>query len=143
MPHNFFDLQPIQDADIYLLRMILHDWPDTEATTILGNHVPALKKTPGSRLLIMDTVLPSAGTAPVHEEALMRYRDLTMMQMYNSRERELEDWKGLCRQVDGRLGIKSVVNPFGSVMSVLEVVYDGSSDLANDDEAPTTLNGLS
>lgn len=56
--HNFFTPQPISYGRVYLLRMILHDWPDAEALTILANHLEVLKANPASRLVIMDTVLP-------------------------------------------------------------------------------------
>lgn len=74
--HNFFEPQPVRNADVFLMRMIFHDWPDKEGTTILQSILPALK-TPGSRLLIMDTVLPTPGSVPASEEALFRVRDLT------------------------------------------------------------------
>lgn len=138
MSHNFFDPQPLEDADVYLLRMILHDWPDAEAATILKNHVQVLKKNPASRVLIMDTVLPTPGTAPVNEEALLRYRDLTMMQMFNSKEREVTDWEDLCRRVDANLVIRRVEKPFGSAMSVMEVVYEESDEFSNGDRVTAT-----
>ena len=42
MAHDFFQLQPIMDADVYLLRWILHDWPDGAAVKILRAIVPSL-----------------------------------------------------------------------------------------------------
>jgi hypothetical protein len=33
--HNFFAPQPIKDADIFLLRYILHDWSNTKPIEIL------------------------------------------------------------------------------------------------------------
>jgi 6-hydroxytryprostatin B O-methyltransferase len=123
--HDFFTPQVVDGASVYMLRMILHDWPDAEARKILQNHVEVLRK--GARLIIMDTVLPTPGSVPNHEESLLRYRDLTMMQMFNSKERELSDWVALLDGVDvegGKLVLKAVEKSFGSVMSVLEVVYD-------------------
>ncbi len=58
--HDFFTPQQIEGADIYLLRFILHDYSDTHATLILKNLLPAMKE--GSRLLVMDGVLPQPGT---------------------------------------------------------------------------------
>jgi len=120
--HNFFEAQPFKGADVYLLRMILHDWPLREATTILKNLVPALKKT--SRIIIMDTVLPRPGSIPSAQERLLRARDMTMLQAFNSLERDLEDWKDLLQGVDERLRIANVVQPVGSVMSALEIVFE-------------------
>ena len=110
-----------------LLRMILHDWPDSEATTLLKQIVPAMK-VGKSRLLIMDTVLPEPGEVPVSVERLVRIRDLTMMQAFNSRERGLEDWKGLLAGVDGRLRLRGVETPEGSDMAVLEVVLEDGKE---------------
>ena len=118
MPHSFFEPQPIKDADIYLLRMIIHDWPDAEALKILSHLRDALKK-PGARILIMDTVLPRSGTIPAFEERKLRVRDLTMMQAFNAKEREREDWEILLREAG--LEIIDAEHPLGSVMSVLEV----------------------
>jgi hypothetical protein len=33
--HDFFTPQPILDASIFLLRVVLHDWPDSFARKIL------------------------------------------------------------------------------------------------------------
>ncbi len=69
MAHDFFTPQPIE-ADVYFLRFILHDYPDKYAALILQNLVPVLKN--GSRLIIVDSVLPPPGVAPSSEERLMR-----------------------------------------------------------------------
>jgi 6-hydroxytryprostatin B O-methyltransferase len=118
--HSFFDKQPVFGASVYLLRMILHDWAINDAVRILSQILPALKD--GSRILIMDTVLPDPGAIPAAKERLLRVRDLTMLQVFNSSERDLEDWKALFGMVDERLVLRSVVQPPGSVMSVLELV---------------------
>lgn len=54
----------------------------------------------------------------------MRVRDLSMMQVHNSKERELDEWVSLLKDADERLMLQNVVQPFGSSMSVLEVVRD-------------------
>ena len=77
---------------------------------------------PGGKLVIMDTVLPRPGSVPIFTEVAMRAKDLSMMQVHNSKERELEEWVALLKGGDERLRLKNVVQPFGSTMSVLEVV---------------------
>ena len=67
--HDFFTPQPVQ-ADVYLLRFILHDYSDTHATVILKNLLPAFK--PTSKLLIMDGVLPEPGSMPRSQERQIR-----------------------------------------------------------------------
>ena len=118
--HDFTQPQPVRSADVYLLRMILHDWPDREAAKILRSIVAAMDKTK-SRLLIMDTVLPMPGSLPVSVERIFRVRDLTMLQAFNSKERCLDDWRDLLAVADPKLQLVRVVQPFGSAMSVLEV----------------------
>jgi 6-hydroxytryprostatin B O-methyltransferase len=102
--------------------MIIHDWPFTQAVTILKHLVDALK--PGARLIIMDTVLPRPGSIPATQEAVLRVRDLTMRQTFNSKERELDDWTALFAAVDPMLRIVAVVQPPGSVMAVMEVARE-------------------
>jgi 6-hydroxytryprostatin B O-methyltransferase len=122
--HDFMEKQPVQDADVYLLRMILHDWTDAQAVKIVRNLVDAMKDRPSSKLLIMDTVLPKPGSVPVSIERLFRVRDMTMLQSFNSKERDLYDWKALLADVDAGLHLVNVVQPFGSALSVLEVTLD-------------------
>ncbi|KAJ0302780.1 hypothetical protein COL516b_006817 [Colletotrichum fioriniae] len=124
--HSFFETQPTTGAAVYMLRMIIHDWPDSEATSILSNLVPALKAGK-STLLIMDTVLPSPGVLPSVRERVIRTRDLTMRQVFNARERDLDDWKALLRATDPRLELKSVKQPEGSNMSLLAIGLNPSS----------------
>ena len=119
--HDFTTPQPVRDAEVYLLRMILHDWPDDQSAKIVRNLVDAMKDRPSARLLIMDTVLPKPGSVPVSAERLVRVRDLTMLQSCNSGERDLDDWKNLLALVGPELELVNVVQPFGSAMSVLEV----------------------
>jgi ubiquinone/menaquinone biosynthesis C-methylase UbiE len=47
--HDFFAAQPVQGADVYFFRYILHNWSDAYARRILKAVVPALKD--GSRIV--------------------------------------------------------------------------------------------
>lgn len=118
--HDFFTQQPLKDVDVFLLRMIIHDWPDAEAVEILRNIVNCMKAG-GGKIILMDTVLPAPGTTPKVAESALRVRDLAMMETHNSNERELEAWQGLLASVDKRLVIKQINQPLGSSMAILEV----------------------
>lgn len=118
--HNFFEPQPTIGAAVYMLRMIIHDWPSAEAAVILGNLVPALDATK-STLLIMDTVLPPPGLLPSVRERVIRTRDLTMRQVFNAQERGLDDWEALLKSVDPRLELQGMRQPEGSNMSLLTI----------------------
>ena len=99
--------------------MILHDWAEKEAVQILSNLVPALLD--GSKILIMDTVLPDPGTIPATKERMLRVRDLTMRQVFNSQERTMSDWEELVNLADSRLKITGANQPNGSNMSLITV----------------------
>ncbi|KAI0405960.1 sterigmatocystin 8-O-methyltransferase [Xylaria palmicola] len=128
--HDFTRPQPVAGGAVYLLRMILHDWPDDAAAAILRNLVPALAGGGGggaARLLIMDTVMPAPGRAPRAVERVVRVRDMTMLQVFNSHERDLDQWRALLLAADGRLRLRQVIAPFGSAMSLLEVEMVGAA----------------
>lgn len=120
--HDFFTPQPVQGAAVYLMRFILHDHPDPEAIDILRKLVPALKS--GSRILVMDGVMPEANVLPRSEERIMRIMDLEMMTTFNAKEREKADWEHLYSAADARLQLKNVERPVGSAQSVMEVVFE-------------------
>ena len=122
--HDFFKPQPVTDAEVYLLRMILHDWPDADAVKILKNLVQVMKS--GSKIVIMDMVLPTPGSGQRTFEAALRQKDLTMKQVLNAKEREIEDWRSLIQDVDPRLRIKAIRTPEGCQHSVIELSLDES-----------------
>lgn len=57
-------------------------------------------------------------------ERVVRVRDLTMLQAFNSKERDEDDWTSLLALTDPRLKLVNVVQPFGSAMSILEIVLE-------------------
>lgn len=119
--HDFFTSQPVKDADVYLLRMIIHDWADANAVKILKEITEVMKE--GSRIVIMDMVLPTPGTSSQTFEAALRQKDLTMRQVLNAKEREVEDWHALIRKVDERLRIVAIRRPEGSQQSIIEISH--------------------
>ncbi|KAH3906782.1 elsinochrome C biosynthesis cluster protein B elcB [Parastagonospora nodorum] len=138
MSHDFFTPQPVVDGDIYFLRMIIHDWPDETAITILAHLRDALKK-PGARIVIMDTILPQPGTVSLLQERQLRVRDLTMMQVFNAKEREYDTWKALVEKVG--LRIIHVEQPEGSNMGLLELGLADATDLKAGGNARLVFNG--
>ena len=68
--HNFFEEQPVKNADLYFLRSILHDWSEKYAIKILKNLVPALKK--GAKVIVNEVCLPEPNILSYHEQ-LIRY----------------------------------------------------------------------
>jgi len=83
---SFFEAVP--PADAYVLRSILHDWEDEEATAILATCARSLK-TDGS-VLVVDRLIG----AP-NEDRAPKYSDLNMLVGAGGRERTLEDFSAL------------------------------------------------
>lgn len=125
LEHNFFDPQPLS-ADIYLLKMILHDWPDAQAVKILQQLRPALR--PGAKILFMDYLGKQGDIDPELPRSITQFgtsTDLRMLALFNARERSLEAWKGVVREADERFEIVRVeANPL-TYMVVMEVVWRG------------------
>ncbi|KNG49342.1 fusarubin cluster-methyltransferase [Stemphylium lycopersici] len=119
--HDMFKEQPMKNADVYLLRTIIHDWPDEEAIAILRRVVAAMG--PQSHLAIMDMVLPIPGTESPDSEAALRQKDLAMIQTFNAKEREMEQWLELIKLVDTRIYVREVRRPEGAQHSVLDVTF--------------------
>lgn len=73
-----------------------------------------------------DFVLPKPGAVPAVSERVLRSRDMGMMQLFNSLERDLEEWNSIFSAVDSRLKLNNVDQPWGSSMSVLDLVLSES-----------------
>jgi trans-aconitate methyltransferase len=68
--HDFFQDEPIRDADVYLLRWILHDWSDQRAILILQNLIPGLKN--GANIIVQEFILPEPGLVSFYHEKTIR-----------------------------------------------------------------------
>ncbi|KAK3631213.1 hypothetical protein LTR56_016988 [Elasticomyces elasticus] len=118
MEHDFFDAQPVKNADIYFFRWIFHDWADGKCVSILKALIPALKL--GARVVIMDAVLPQVGALPNGMERRVRVFDVMMHALFAARERELDDWISIFAEADERFILEAVRQPEGSRLSVME-----------------------
>jgi len=65
---NFFVSVP-EGADAYLLKGVIHDWPDEDAAKILRNTRRAIR--PGGTLLLIDNIVDSTARPPGLMELLM------------------------------------------------------------------------
>jgi predicted O-methyltransferase YrrM len=92
---DFFTAVPT-GGDTYLLSMILHDWNDAQALSILENVRQAMGR--HSELLVVDAVVPE-GDAP-HDGKL---RDLIMLALHPGRERTEAEFAALFERAGLRL----------------------------------------
>jgi hypothetical protein len=107
----------------------------------LRAQLPGLQ--PGAKLIIQDTLLPEPGTASLLKERSLRFvsqlpfcfaeanlihkihraNDLDMVTSFNARERTVAEWKLLLTEADSRFVVQSVIEPRGSALGILEVVW--------------------
>ncbi|KIY00481.1 uncharacterized protein Z520_04166 [Fonsecaea multimorphosa CBS 102226] len=123
--HDFMTPQPLHNADVFLLRHVLHDWSDAIAIKILRNLINGLGGTMknGARIIVSDNVMPPVGVSPPPIERLTTTADLQMWTVCNALERRKEDWIELFKEVDDRLETVAFVQPEGSSDTVIEVVF--------------------
>ncbi|KAJ7106857.1 S-adenosyl-L-methionine-dependent methyltransferase [Mycena crocata] len=122
--HDFFQPQPVQDAAVFFLRFIIHDWPDADARNILMQLRRAA--TPQTTLVLLDHVVPYACPQPDMNvegsesesfavapypllpnygaaNALAYASDMRMLVVLNSQERKITDLDRLLASVGWRL----------------------------------------
>jgi O-methyltransferase domain/Dimerisation domain len=107
---DFFTYVP--EADIYLLKHILHDWNDEQALQILKRCRQAMR--PGGRVIVIEALLGEIG-----EPGWLPLWDLNMMVMLTGRERTPTEFRGLLEDAGLRL---SKSTPIRSPMAVIEAV---------------------
>ena len=92
---SFFERVP-SGADAYVMRHILHDWPDAEAVAILHRCRAAMR--PEARLLLIERVV-----GPPNEDPLSKFLDLVMLVSAGGRERTESEWRALLAEGRFRL----------------------------------------
>jgi len=107
---DFFQCVP--EADLYLLKHILHDWDDAASICILRNCRRALR--PGGRVAVIELLLGEIG-----EPSLAPIFDVTMMVMSSGRERSVVEYQRLFEAA----GLRAPnVIPTNTPMTILEAV---------------------
>ena len=92
---SFFDSVP-GDGDAYVLKNVIHDWPDAESVTILSNIRGAAML--GATLLLVEFVIPD------HDrEFIGKWADMEMLVQVGARERTAEDYRKLYEQAGFQL----------------------------------------
>ncbi|KAJ2895437.1 hypothetical protein MKZ38_006582 [Zalerion maritima] len=119
--HDFFSPQPVS-ADAYLLRFVLHSFPDGAGVDVLRALIPSLEN--GARIIINDGVLPEAGARrDAAAEKATRSMDVAMWLVMNAGERDLGDWKNLLRMADERFVFSGAWRPEGATAWFIEAVW--------------------
>ncbi|KIP10225.1 hypothetical protein PHLGIDRAFT_266342 [Phlebiopsis gigantea 11061_1 CR5-6] len=120
--HDFFATQPIQNAAVFLLRNIMHDWPDKYASVILKQLRSAAA--PNTQLIIVDNLLSYAcineqlksipgADRPLpprpllpnggHVSFVTFIGDMQMLELCNGKERTIPEFAALMEQTGWKL----------------------------------------
>lgn len=119
--HNFMTEQPVRHADVYFFRAIFHNWSHKYALEILRNLVPALK--PGAKIVMADYVIPAPDKVPKSQEMALRTGIVSMNVLFNSADREMEEWARLFAEADPGFNFKGGSQPPGSDLWILEAEW--------------------
>jgi hypothetical protein len=109
---SFFDFVP-EGADLYTMKMILHDWDDERSITILKNCYKAMRS--NSKLLILDSVIPADNSG--HPGKFM---DINMLAMTGGRERTEEEFSRMLKM--SGLKLNRVIHTHSPLFSIVEAV---------------------
>ena len=107
---DFLERVPI-DGDVYVLKGVIHDWPDDAAKTILDNCRQAMG--PDASLLVIEQVLPANGTTT----PFARFMDLHMLVIHGAGERTAADFAELLATAGFRL---TRIIPTETSLSIIE-----------------------
>jgi hypothetical protein len=111
---DFFESVP--EADLYLLKYILHDWDDASCIRILKSCRRAMRS--GARIAVIELMLGEMG-----EPGLAPMMDMNMMAMVSGRERTLTEYEKLFNAAGLRV---SAVIPTSTPMVIIEGIAAGA-----------------
>ena len=105
---SFFDAAP-EGGDLYVLKNIIHDWPDDKAQQILKTLRAATRT--GSTVLLVECVIP-----PHDRDFLAKWMDLAMLVDNAGRERTSDEYRELLQQAGFHMTrIVATASPFSIV----------------------------
>ena len=107
---NFFDSIP-QGGDVYVMKLILHDWDDAQAVSILKNCSRVLP--PNGKLLVIEGIILDGNQFDPHKQL-----DISMMLIFGGRERTKKEFSAIFEQAGLKL---SRVIPTSTRLSIMEV----------------------
>lgn len=93
---DFFAEIPVE-ADVYLMKFIIHDWNDSQSETILKNLAKSAKT--GAKLLLIETVVEDEDNAP----SMSKVMDLNMLVMTGGKERTAKEYAELLEKAGFKL----------------------------------------
>ena len=115
VPGDFFESVPA-GGDLYLLRRILHDWPDDRAVAILKSCRAAIADRP-ARLLVSDMIMPEQATRGPAENDEVFTLDMHMLVLFGARERSVTEFAALFEAANFRVDGVLATSPEGTIIA--------------------------
>jgi len=109
---DFFSSIPVE-ADVYLLKFIIHDWNDEQSEAILKNLARSAR--PGAKVLLVESVVEEDDSVP----SMSKVMDLNMLAMTGGKERTATEYRALLEKTGFKL---TRVIPTPSPMQIVEAV---------------------
>ncbi|CAK4034850.1 2,4-dichlorophenol 6-monooxygenase [Lecanosticta acicola] len=107
-----------EDADIYFLRWIFHNWSTKYSVNIIRNQIPVMR--PGTKIIVNDFMLPEPNTLP----RLLNI-DMTMLGLLNATERDAEGWHDLFREANSRFKVTDIKMTPPGLMALITAEWQG------------------
>lgn len=107
---GFFDPIPC-NADLYILKRILHDWNDHDCITILNNCYHAMPD--NARLVIIEAIVAEGNTRDIAKDI-----DFEMMILFGGKERTQKEWAILLDKANFEI---TNIYPTSSLLSIIEI----------------------
>ncbi|KAK2002954.1 O-methyltransferase [Colletotrichum falcatum] len=137
--HDILQPQPVE-ADIYILKLIMHDYPEVVASQLLRNLVPKLR--PGSRVLVIEYIgkVDEGATGDTKNEGeekkagpplprsvqqMGTATDLRMMALFNAKERPVEAYRSIVKNADERFEVIKIDADPLTFFATIEIVWRG------------------
>ncbi|PNS17189.1 Spermidine synthase [Sphaceloma murrayae] len=114
-------LQPNSSKDpaAFIVRIVLYNFPKEDIVQILRRLSAAMK--PGfTRLIISEVIMPGVEGDPMSQ--YLAALDLTMLAMFNGRERSLKEWKDLVAEADSSLTMVDALRPANSAIGQMIIL---------------------
>jgi hypothetical protein len=110
---DFFKSVP--EADVYVLKHILHDWDEDTCVNIMKTLHASASKVKGSKVLIIEMLLDDAKRLT----QIQAFLDLQMLSLVNGKERSEKQWKPILEK--SGFNLKRIVRTGGELV-IIEAV---------------------
>lgn len=119
MAQDILEPNAIMEPAAFVTRIVLHNFPRPDIVRILRQLARAMR--PGhTRLIIAEIIVPDTLSHPM--APYISALDLTMLAMFNGRERSLDDWRAVMEEADPALELLQCDSPANSAIGYMVLI---------------------